>query len=72
MCNCIEEKAAQLKAKYYPNAENVSFQNIELFSGKLFSEIEIKLPNVKKTKTVNLLYAFCPFCGKPYESKVEK
>lgn len=72
MCNCIEERATQLKEKFYPNAESVSLQNVELLSGKLFSEIEIKLPNVKKPKTVNLLYAYCPFCGKPYGSEVHK
>ena len=69
MCNCAYDRTEQLKNKFYPDAESASIQNIDLFSGKLFSEVEIKLPKQKKPKKINFLYSHCPFCGELYEAE---
>lgn len=66
MCNCVNETVAKFK-EMYPDAERVSYQNIELMSGKVYSTIELKLKDKKKPIEKMLLHSYCPTCGKKYE-----
>ena len=69
MCKCIEQTVEQLKVVMYPDAENISFANQELISGKLFSSVEAQLPGKKKPQIVQLLHSYCPMCGEKYPDK---
>ena len=66
MCNCNKEFLERFKENLYPDATNIEFVNLELFSGKLFSEVEITLPNKKKPITQKILHSHCPICGNKY------
>jgi hypothetical protein len=72
MCNCIKEVEQKMKEINYPDAESVSFDNIELFSGRIYSTISIKRPGKKKLERVNIIHSFCPICGEKYPEKKEK
>ena len=71
MCNCINE-VKQMMKETFPNAESISFENVEMLSGRIFSTLEIKLPNKKKPQKQLLLHSICPMCGKAYEDKEEQ
>jgi len=66
MCNCIKEMLSKTREKF-PGCEKVSFDNMELLSGKIFSDVSVTMPGAKKPRTFHILHTFCPICGKRYE-----
>jgi hypothetical protein len=69
MCNCIKESKNKIQEKY-PEATNISFSNLELFSQRLYSEVEISVPNKKKPIKLNIIHSHCPICGQKYDGDV--
>ena len=65
-CNCIKEIEAKFK-ELYPEAESIEYQNIEICSKRVYSTIEVKMPNRKKPVEKMLLLSYCPHCGAEYE-----
>jgi hypothetical protein len=61
MCDCQRFIAGQLQSKGYENPQNM---NLELLSGRTFSQWEIVAAGRKRQ--VPVLHSFCPHCGKPY------
>lgn len=66
MCDCIKNTVNKFK-EMYPEAENISYQNIEMLSQRVYSTVEIKLPDKKKPIERLVLHSYCPICGKKYD-----
>ncbi len=69
MCNCLYEKAEQMKE--VGGYEEV-FPPIEILSGRAYMMFTVKENGKKKEKQVPMLLSKCPICGKAYEKKEEK
>lgn len=69
MCNCLYEKAEQMKE--VGGYEEV-LPPIEMLSGRAYMMFTVKEHGKKREKQVPMLLAKCPICGKAYEKKEEK
>ena len=68
MCNCDTKIREKIKDKIHPNATFVSNLNLELLSGRTFSNYEAQVPDKKKPIPIKMLHSFCPYCGEKYDT----
>lgn len=66
-CDCIEKMEARLTTEDFLNATSADIQQLELFSGRTYTDFEVRSKEFKKgSRIVPMLHSHCPFCGKPY------
>jgi hypothetical protein len=70
-CDCVAE--IEKKARETLNVREGGISNLELLSGRTFSNFSYEETHGKRTrkKETYILHSFCPFCGKPYVKKEE-
>lgn len=68
MCDCIKELNKKLADKI-PGAKNIFLRNMDLLSGRIYSEVEFTVPPKKRSEIVKILHSYCPICGTKYETK---
>jgi hypothetical protein len=77
MCNCIKQTEKKLQELFEKEVDSPDYESVQLEGKALllngndmqlatFTEVKYKIGNKSKKWKKNVLFAYCPFCGKKY------